>query len=85
MSGPAWTPYEILRFLAWSDGRTAGELAAALRRSKAGIQGMRRKLKRLQQLGASPAELPRLLAVNEVLVLRGGLREIRKRSVLPLV
>ena len=85
MSGAAWEPSEILQFLARTDAHTASELAAVLQRSRAGIQGMRRKLKRLQDLGASPQELPRLLVVNEVLMLHGGLREIRRRAGLPLV
>jgi hypothetical protein len=51
-----------------------------LGRTLPAVNGMRRKLKRLQELEAAPAEIARLLAVNEDLVLKKGLREIRKRA-----
>lgn len=85
VSGSAWGPREIARFLAWTGMRPAREIAARLGRSLPAINGMRRKLKRLQELGATSTELARLLAVNEDLILQQGLRQIRIRAGEPLV
>jgi hypothetical protein len=82
MSGPAWTPKEISEFLRLDGiGIPAEGIACGLvHRTKSAVQSMRRKLKRLRELGASPAELQQLLAVNEAVVLASSLREIRKRA-----
>jgi hypothetical protein len=85
MSGPAWTAKEISCFLAWTDRLPARSIAARLGRTLPAVNGMRRKLARLQQLKAEPAEFPELLAVAEDLVLKKGLPEIRKRARLAVV
>ncbi len=85
MSGAAWTPEEISRFLDYNDGSTCFAVAWSLGRSMPAIQGMRRKLKRLRVLQARPGELEQLLAVNERIVLTQDLAEIRRRAGLPLV
>ena len=87
MSGPAWAPREILYFLDLNaKGIPAEGIACGLgNRSKGAVQGMRRKLKRLQELGAAQTELPRLLAVSEGLALSRGLLTIRHRAGLPWV
>jgi hypothetical protein len=87
MSGPAWAPKEISRFLDLqvTDGMTAQRIAARVGRSKPAVQSMRRKIKRLRGLGADPEELEELLVVSESIILRQGLAVIRKRAGLPLV
>ena len=87
MSGPAWTPQEISRFLTLqvTDGMTAWIIARSLGRSQAAVQSMRRKIKRLRVLHASPAELEELLVVSESIILHQDLAAIRKRAGLPLV
>lgn len=86
MSGPAWMPKEISRFLSLQvEGLTAELIAARLGRTRPAVMGLRRKLKRLRGLKASPVELEQLLAVNESIVLRQSLTEIRSRAGLPLV
>jgi hypothetical protein len=87
MSGPAWTPKEISRFLELqvTEGMTGQCIAARVGRSKAAVQGMRRKIKRLRELRADPEELEGLLAVSESIILRKDLAAIRRRAGLPLV
>ncbi len=86
MSGPAWTPKEISRFLDLQvEGSTAQRIAARLGRTVPAIMGMRRKIKRLGELQAAPAELEQLLTINESTIQRGPLSEIRRRAGLPLV
>jgi hypothetical protein len=46
---------------------------------------MRRKLRRLRELGADPEELEKLLAVSEEIILNQDLAAIRRRAGLPLV
>jgi len=80
MSGPAWSPKEISCFLAWTEKLPARSIALRLGRSQPAVMGMRRKLKRLRELDAAEAELAVLLKINEALVLRRSLAEIRRRA-----
>mgnify|MGYP001558576184 CR=1 FL=1 len=64
----AWSPDEIATFLMLdAKGIPADGIACGLvHRSKAAVQGMRRKLKRLRELGVTdPSEQLALLAVHE--------------------
>jgi hypothetical protein len=81
-----WDQSERRVFLELTDRHTAEYISHQLLRSKPAIQGMRRKLKRLRELGVTdPWELKALLAVHEAIVLVGSLREIRDRAALDLV
>lgn len=73
----SWSPREIRTFLdQHARGRIAEDIAEDLDRSVPAVQSMRRKLKRLQGLGARPDQLPQLLQVSEPFVLASSLPEI---------
>jgi len=77
----AWSRGEIAMFMRLTDQLIAKDLARLLGRSKAAIEGMRRKLKRLRELGVrSSAELVRLLGVCDVFVQHHSLEQIRRRA-----
>ncbi len=62
----AWSETEVRRFLELHrEGRTAREIARAMRRTLGGVQGMRRKLARAHELGARGKVVYRLLLVSE--------------------
>ncbi len=85
MKRAAWSKSEVEWFLAFTDHHTAPELARRSGRTKAAIEGMRRKLKRLRELGVSDhRELVQLMgAVNEGFVQTHRLPEIRMRAEQP--
>ena len=60
----AWSPAEIAKFLTLdAKGIPADGIACGVRRTKAAVQAMRRKLKRLRELGVTdPSEQIDLLA-----------------------
>jgi hypothetical protein len=77
----AWSKSDIERFLALNDRRKASDLAQLLDRTQPAIEGMRRKLKRLRELGITRRpELKRLLALNEGFVQKHTLAQIRARA-----
>jgi len=81
-----WTEYEVRQFLRLNPSSTADYVARRVGRSRAAIQGMRRKLKRLRALGViDHQELVQLLQVHENVVLHTGLKAIRRRAAMPLV
>jgi hypothetical protein len=82
---PVWSKEEIAKFLLLNGkGIPADGIACGLvHRTKAAVQGMRRKLKRLRELGASSSELAALLQVHEGYY--SSLPEILQRAREPLV
>ena len=81
MKHAAWSKDEIRSFLAFTTCCNAQSLASRLDRSKAAIEGMRRKLKRLRELGVrNRAELVRLLGVCDMFVQHHSLEQIRRRA-----
>ncbi len=62
----SWSETEVRRFLELNgEGRTAKEIARAMRRTLGSVQGMRRKLARAHELGAKGKAIYRLLLVSE--------------------
>jgi hypothetical protein len=61
------------------------EISGQLERSVPAVQHMRRKLKRLRELGTPESELVELLQVNVDTVLQVHLAGIRARAAEPLV
>ena len=79
MKGP-WTDREIERFLALNRLKAKNIAKYGVSRSIPAIMAMRRKLKRLQELGAAPGELPQLLTVSNAFVETHTLVFIRRRA-----
>ena len=62
----SWTETEVRRFLELNrEGRTAKEIAKAMRRTLGAVQGMRRKLARAHELGVRGRVVNRMLLVSE--------------------
>jgi hypothetical protein len=62
----SWSETEVRRFLELNgEGRTAKEIARAMRRTLGAVQGMRRKLARAHELGARGKLVYRLLLLSE--------------------
>jgi hypothetical protein len=81
MRGKYWTCSEVDRFLELDrKGIPATGIACGLGRTPSAIHGMRRKLRRLRELGASEREIPKLLHVNDSFVQANELAEIRARA-----
>jgi hypothetical protein len=78
----SWTPREIKDFLHYQWlGRTTREISGQVGRTVPAINSMRRKLKRLGELGVvDHPHLVELLAVSEAIVLTRTLRTIERRA-----
>jgi hypothetical protein len=62
----SWSETEVRRFLELNrEGRTAKEIAKAMRRTPGAVQAMRRKLARAHDLGARGKAVYRMLLVGE--------------------
>ena len=62
----SWSETEVRRFLELNrEGRTAKEIAKAMRRTLGAVQGMRRKLARAHELGVRGKVVYRMLLVSE--------------------
>ena len=62
----SWSETEVRRFLELNrEGRTAKEIAKAMRRTLGSVQAMRRKLARAHELGARGKVVYRMLLVGE--------------------
>ena len=62
----SWSETEVRRFLDLNrEGRTAKEIAKAMRRTPGAVQAMRRKLARAHELGARGKVVYRMLLVGE--------------------
>ena len=82
----AWEKWEISCFLSRTDTMTAEEIATQIGRSVPAVQAMRRKLKRLRELGVKGfLKLRDLLYVNDGYVHSHTLAEIRARAKEPRV
>jgi hypothetical protein len=62
----SWSETEVRRFLELNhEGRTAKDIARAIRRTPGAVQAMRRKLAQAHELGARGKSVYRLLLVGE--------------------
>ena len=62
----SWSETEVRRFLELNrEGRTAKDIARAMRRTLGAVQAMRRKLARAHELGARGKVVYRMILVSE--------------------
>ena len=81
MTRRSWAKQEIRDFLQLHGaGRTTREISGQLERTVPAVQGMLRKLKRLNDLHISPPDLVAFLAVSNAFVETHTLAQIRRRS-----